>query len=93
VLPDVPTLSEAGFPNQENDTPQGILAPAGTPRPIIDLLYGEIARIMASSAVRERMLAIGFEPVVSSPDDFAARIKSEIPRWGKIIREANIKPE
>jgi tripartite-type tricarboxylate transporter receptor subunit TctC len=48
---------------------------------------------MASSAVRERMLAIGFEPVVSSPDDFAARIKSEIPRWGKIIREANIKPE
>jgi tripartite-type tricarboxylate transporter receptor subunit TctC len=39
------------------------------------------------------MLAIGFEPVVSSPDDFAARIKSEIPRWGKIIREANIKPE
>src|SRR4029077_21138847 len=68
VLPDVPTLNEAGFPNQENDTPQGILAPAGTPRPIINLLYGEIARIMASPAVRERMLAIGFEPVVTTPD-------------------------
>ena len=93
VLPDVPTLSEAGFPNQENDTPQGILAPAGTPRPIIDLLYREIARIMAAPAVRARMLAIGFEPVVTIPEDFAARIRSEIPRWGKIIREANIRPE
>jgi tripartite-type tricarboxylate transporter receptor subunit TctC len=93
VLPDVPTLSEAGFPNLENDTPQGILAPAGTPRPIIDLLYREIARIMAAPALRARMLAIGFEPVVTTPEDFAARIRSEIPRWGKIIREANIKPE
>ena len=93
VLPDVPTLSEAGFPNLENDTPQGILAPAGTPRPIIDLLYREIARIMAAPAVRARMLAIGFEPVVTTPEDFAARIRSEIPRWGKIIREANIRPE
>jgi tripartite-type tricarboxylate transporter receptor subunit TctC len=93
VLPDVPTLSEAGFPDLENDTPQGILAPAGTPRPIIDRLYGEIARIMASPAMRARMLTIGFEPVVTTPEDFAARIRSEIPRWGKIIREANIKPE
>ncbi len=93
VLPDVPTLGEAGFPGQENDTPQGILAPAGTPRPIIDLLYRTIARIMASPEVREKMLAIGFEPVVTTPDEFAARIRTEIPRWGKIIREANIKPE
>ena len=93
VLPDVPTLSEAGFPNLENDTPQGILAPAGTPRPIIDLLYREIARIMAAPSVRARMLTIGFEPVVTTPEDFAARIRSEIPRWGKIIREANIRPE
>jgi tripartite-type tricarboxylate transporter receptor subunit TctC len=93
VLPDVPTLGEAGFPDQENDTPQGILAPAGTPRAIIDLLYREIARIMASPEVRRKMLAIGFEPVVTTPDEFAARIRTEIPRWGKIIRDANIKPE
>jgi tripartite-type tricarboxylate transporter receptor subunit TctC len=93
VLPDVPTLAEAGFPDQENDTPQGILAPAGTPRPIIDLLHREIARIMAPPEVRRKMLAIGFEPVVTTPDAFAARIRTEIPRWGKIIREANIKPE
>jgi tripartite-type tricarboxylate transporter receptor subunit TctC len=93
VLPDVPTLEEAGFPGQENDTPQGILAPAGTPRPIVDLLYREIAGIMASPDVRQKMLAIGFEPVVTTPEEFAARIRSEIPRWGKIVREANIKPE
>jgi tripartite-type tricarboxylate transporter receptor subunit TctC len=93
VLPDVPTLAEAGFPDQENDTPQGILAPAGTPRPIIDLLYREIGRIMASPEVRARMLAIGFEPVGDTPDEFAARIRTDIPRWGKIIRAAGIKPE
>lgn len=93
VLPDTPTLAEAGFPDQENDTPQGILAPAGTPRPIVELLHHEIARVMGSPDVRHRMLAVGFEPVVTSPEEFADRIKAEIPRWGRIIREANIKPE
>ncbi|HEY2138015.1 MAG TPA: tripartite tricarboxylate transporter substrate binding protein [Xanthobacteraceae bacterium] len=93
VLPEVPTLAEAGYPDQENDTPQGILAPAGTPRAIVDLLYREIARIMAEGDVKEKMLAIGFEPVVTTPDEFAARIKTEIPRWAKIIEEAHIKPE
>jgi len=93
VLPDVPTLEEAGFPNQENDTPQGILAPAGTPRPIIARLHGEIAKVMASADVKERMLAIGFEPVGTTPEEFADRIRRDIPRWAKIIHDANIKPE
>jgi tripartite-type tricarboxylate transporter receptor subunit TctC len=93
VLPDVPTLTEAGFPDQENDTPQGILAPAGTPRPIIDLLNREIARVMASPDVKQRMLAIGFEPGVTTPEEFAERIRTDIPRLGRIVREAHIKPE
>lgn len=93
VLPDVPTLAEAGFPGQENDTPQGILAPAGTPRPIIDRLYGAIANAIASADVRDKMLAIAFEPVVTTPEEFASRIKTEIPRWDRIIRDAHIKPE
>jgi tripartite-type tricarboxylate transporter receptor subunit TctC len=93
VLPEVPTLEEAGFPGQENDTPQGLLAPAGTPRPIIDLLYGEIARAMASPEMREKMLAIGFEPMTARPDEFAERIKADIPRWAKLVRDAKIKPE
>ena len=93
VLPDVPTLAEAGFPDQENDTPQGILAPAGTPRPIIDLLNREIAKVMASPDVKQRMLAIGFEPVVTTPEEFAERIRTDIPRLGRIVREAHMKPE
>jgi tripartite-type tricarboxylate transporter receptor subunit TctC len=93
VLPAVPTLAEAGFPDQENDAPQGILAPAGTPRPIIDLLNREIAKVMASPDVRERMLAIGFEPLVTTPEEFAERIRIDIPRLGRIVREAHIKPE
>jgi tripartite-type tricarboxylate transporter receptor subunit TctC len=93
VLPNVPTLAEAGFPDQENDTPQGILAPAGTPRPIIDLLNREIAKVMASPDVKQRMLAIGFEPVVSTPEEFAERIRIDIPRLGRIVHEAHIRPE
>ena len=93
VLPDVPTLGEVGFPGQENDTPQGLLLPAGTPRPIVDLLYREIARAVASPEMKQKMAAIGFEPVGATPEEFAARIKAEIPRWGKVIREAGIKPE
>jgi tripartite-type tricarboxylate transporter receptor subunit TctC len=93
VLPDVPTMAEAGFPDQENDTPQGILAPAGTPRPIIDLLNREIAKAMASPDVKQRMLSIGFEPLVTTPEEFAERIKTDIPRLGSIVRAAHIKPE
>ena len=93
VLPDVPTMAEAGFPDQENDTPQGFLAPAGTPRPIIDRLNREIAKVMASPDVKQRMLAIGFEPMVTTPEEFAERIRTDIPRLGRIVREAHIKPE
>jgi tripartite-type tricarboxylate transporter receptor subunit TctC len=93
VLPDVPTMAEAGFPDQENDTPQGILAPAGTPQPIVDLLNREIAKVMASPDVKQRMLAIGFEPVVTTPEQFAERIRTDIPRLGRIVREAHIRPE
>jgi tripartite-type tricarboxylate transporter receptor subunit TctC len=93
VLPDVPTLAEAGFPGQENDTPQGILAPAGTPRAIIDLLNRAIANAMASPQVREKMRAIGFEVVASTPEEFARRIATDIPRLAAVIRAANIRPE
>jgi tripartite-type tricarboxylate transporter receptor subunit TctC len=93
VLPDVPTLAEAGFPGQENDTPQGILAPAGTPRPIVELLYRAIAKAMTAPDVKQKMLAIGFEPVAATPDRFAARIRADIPRLAEVIRAAHIKPE
>jgi len=93
ALPDVPTLAEAGLPDQEADTMQGILVPAGTPNEIVTLLHREILDAMAQPDVKEKMAALGFEPVASTPDEFAARVRVEIPKWGKVIRDANIKPE
>jgi tripartite-type tricarboxylate transporter receptor subunit TctC len=72
---------------------QGILVPAGTPKVIIDLLHSEIVKVMALPDVKERMAVLGFEPVANTPEEFAARIKAEIPKWGKVIRDANIKAE
>jgi tripartite-type tricarboxylate transporter receptor subunit TctC len=91
LLPDVPTLEEAGYPGQEGDTPQCVLVPAGTPRAIVDLLHREILRIIALPEVKERFAAIGFEPIGTTPEEFAARIRVEVPRWAKIIRDANIR--
>jgi tripartite-type tricarboxylate transporter receptor subunit TctC len=93
ALPDLPTLAEAGLPDQEADTMQGILVPAGTPKAIIDLLHSEIVKVIALPDVKEQMAVLGFEPVANTPEEFAARIKAEIPRWGKVIHDANIKAE
>jgi tripartite-type tricarboxylate transporter receptor subunit TctC len=93
ALPDVPTLAEVGLPDEEADTMQGILVPAGTPQALIDLLHREIVKVIAMSDVKERMAVLGFEPVANTPEEFAARIKAEIPKWGKVIRDANIKAE
>jgi tripartite-type tricarboxylate transporter receptor subunit TctC len=93
ALPDVPTLAEAGLADQEADTMQGILVPAGTPKPVIDLLHREIVKVMALPEIKERMAELGFEAVANTPDEFSARIKAEIPKWGKVIRDANIKAE
>jgi tripartite-type tricarboxylate transporter receptor subunit TctC len=91
ALPDVPTLAEAGLPDQEADTLQGVLVPAGTPKPIIELLQREIVKALAAPDVVERMDMLGFDTIGSTPEEFAARIKSEIPKWEKVIRAANIK--
>jgi tripartite-type tricarboxylate transporter receptor subunit TctC len=93
ALPEVPTLAEAGLPDQEANTMQGILVRAGTPKAIIDLLHREIVKVMALPDVMERMAVLGFEPVANTPEEFAARIKLEIPKWAKVIRDANIKAE
>jgi tripartite-type tricarboxylate transporter receptor subunit TctC len=93
VLPEVPTLTEAGLPDQEADTMLGLLAPAGTPQAIVELLYREVGNAMRQSVVREKLGALGLEAIISSPDVFAARIKVEIPKWAEVIREANIKPQ
>jgi tripartite-type tricarboxylate transporter receptor subunit TctC len=92
-LPDVPTFAEQGVKDQEADTLTGIVAPAGTPKEIVELLSRTIAKGVAEPEVRERLMALGFRPVANTPDEFAARIKLEIEKWGKVVRDANLRIE
>jgi tripartite-type tricarboxylate transporter receptor subunit TctC len=92
-LPEVPTMAEAGVPDQEADTLTGIVAPAGTPKPVIELLQREIAKTVAQPDVREKLTALGFNPIANTPAEFGARIKVEIDKWGKVVRAANLKIE
>jgi tripartite-type tricarboxylate transporter receptor subunit TctC len=93
AVPDVPTMAEAGVPDQEGDTPQGVLLPKGAPQAVIDLLHRETVRALARDDVRQKLAAIGFEPIGGTPAEFTARIRTEVPKWTKLIRDANIKPE
>ena len=90
-FPDVPTLAEAGAPGQESLYFQGIVAPAGTPKEVVDQLYRKIDKILARPDVKERLAAIGFGVTVRPPEDFGTQIKAETARWAKVIRDANIK--
>jgi tripartite-type tricarboxylate transporter receptor subunit TctC len=90
ALPDVPTLDELGIKGQEAETMQGVLVPAGTPKPIVDLLQTEIARIVNLPDVRDKMLAMGLEPDGMSPAEFAAYIKADVAKWKKEIADAKI---
>jgi len=90
ALPDVPTLDELGIKDQEAETMQGVLVPAGTPKPIVDLLQTEIARIVNLPDVRDKMLAMGLEPDGMSPAEFAAYIKADVAKWKKVIADAKI---
>jgi tripartite-type tricarboxylate transporter receptor subunit TctC len=86
-------LAEAGLTDQEADTILGILVPAHTPQKIVTLLHHEIARAMKQPDAAEKLAALGFDAVASSPDEFAARIDKDIPKWAKVIRAAQIKSE
>jgi tripartite-type tricarboxylate transporter receptor subunit TctC len=92
MLPDVPTMEEAGVHGQVQEAPQCIWAPMGTPGDIIELLYREIARAIASPDVKEKMEAIGYEPAAVPPDEVKARIKADMPKWAKVIHDAGIRP-
>ena len=92
LLPDVPTMEEAGVPGQAHEAPQCVWAPAGTPPAIIDLLYREIAQAVASRDLKEKMATIGYEPVAVPPDEFKAWIKADMPKWAKVIHDAGISP-
>jgi tripartite-type tricarboxylate transporter receptor subunit TctC len=91
-LPDIPTMREVGFAEVECDASIVALVPAGVPREIIALLHDEIARAVALPDVQARLVGLGFEPFTPTPDEVAALIKSELPKWAGVIRAAGIKP-
>jgi tripartite-type tricarboxylate transporter receptor subunit TctC len=93
VLPDVPTMAEAGVPDQESDTLTGVVTPAGTPQEIIDRWHDEIVRIVALPEVKQRLEDLGFDPVADTPAHFGERIKTEIAKWAKVVHDANIKAD
>ncbi len=90
ALPEVPTNGEAGVPDLESDTLTGIVAPAATPRAIVERWRNDIATMVATPDVKQRLQDLGFAPVANTPEEFGARIKVEIARWGKVVRDANI---
>jgi tripartite-type tricarboxylate transporter receptor subunit TctC len=93
ALPDVPTIAESGVPGYEAATWYGLLAPAHTPAAAVARLHEGIVKVLADAALRERLAEQGFEPVGNSPEEFGAYIKSEIAKWGKVIRDAGIRAE
>ena len=93
ALPHVPTIAESGVKGFDLKIWYGILAPAATPRPVIDRLNAEIGKVLAMPDIRDRLSSQGMDPFVSTPDQFAALIKADSAKYAKIIRTANIKLE
>jgi tripartite-type tricarboxylate transporter receptor subunit TctC len=93
MLPDVPTMAEAGMPGFGVTGTFGMLAPAGTPKPIIDRLNADLARVLQIPDVQDKLLQQGALATSTTPEEAARRIHSEIAMWAKVINEANIKPE
>jgi len=93
LIPDVPTAAEAGLADFDVTTWYGILAPGGTPRPIIQRLNAELTKMMQAPEIRERLAAMGTDPLTSTPEELGAYIKQEMARWGDVIRKANLHAE
>jgi tripartite-type tricarboxylate transporter receptor subunit TctC len=92
-LPDIPTIREGGIDNCEVTTWYGMLAPAGTPRDIIQRLNAEWIKIVAMPDTIEKMKSAGTDPISTTPEQFAEFIKTETVRWARVIKEANLSVE
>ena len=93
LLPEVPTIAEAALPGFALDNWGGTLAPAGTPRGIIDRLHSEIVRALREPQVAERLAAQGIDVTLAAPEEFQALMKTHMAKWAKVVREAGIKLE
>jgi tripartite-type tricarboxylate transporter receptor subunit TctC len=93
LLPDVPTANESGLPGFESVLHYGVLAPAGTPRPIIDRLNAALRALVDTEQVKQRILAEGGDPMTSTPEEYAKDIDAEETKWGTLVRKLNLKVE
>ncbi|MEA2906925.1 MAG: hypothetical protein QOI12_4312 [Alphaproteobacteria bacterium] len=93
TLPDVPTIAEAGYPDMDGDGWVGALVPTGTPKEIVALLHREIATIIARPDMKERLAAVGLDPIGSTSVEFGTQLRAEAEKWAKVIRAANLKAE
>ncbi len=93
LLPEVPTMAEAGLPGYEIRVWYGFFVPAGTPRPAIERLSRETVRALGEKDVKSRLAAIGTQPIGMGPDEFRTMVRAELQKWARVARESNIKPE
>ena len=93
LLPDLPTLSEAGLPGFEANNWYGLFATAGTPRPVIERLNSEVRRILYMPDVKQTLFNQGLDPRPSSPEDFTAYLRSETEKWGNVVKNSGIKAQ
>lgn len=93
LLPEVPTMAEAGLPGYEIRVWYGFFVPAKTPRAIVDKLHNETVRALGTDDVKARLAAIGTQPAGNGPDEFRATVKAELQKWAKVAQESGIKPE
>jgi tripartite-type tricarboxylate transporter receptor subunit TctC len=94
VMPDVPTVAEAGFPEATFSVWQGVLAPSGTPAPILEKLHQEIAAILTEGSLRTRLIELGAERIVANtPAEARTYVDAEMARWERVLREAGIRPQ
>jgi tripartite-type tricarboxylate transporter receptor subunit TctC len=93
TLPNVPTMAEVGYPDVDGENWSALLVPARTPKEIITTLHGEIVKVVALPDIRDRLEALGLEPVASTPDECATRFRAEGAKWARVIQTAGIRAE
>jgi tripartite-type tricarboxylate transporter receptor subunit TctC len=93
VLPDVPTMAEAGLPGFESSNWQGIIAPAATPRDIVTKINADTVKVLGMPEVREKIIAQGNQVGGGTPEEFGALIRAEMAKWGKVVREAGVRAD
>jgi tripartite-type tricarboxylate transporter receptor subunit TctC len=93
MIPDVPTAGEAGYPTFEATNVTGLIAPAGTPREIVDRLYAATKKVLSDAPVREKFEGLGADAVGGTPEQFAAYIRDDFSKWTRIVKDANVKVE